>query len=68
MTQVSDISYSLPEAIILTIGIELALLPIIIYSKLHCTILLGKKNKVKFGDFKKKMYFCKKLSCTTNNK
>ena len=68
MTQVSDISYSLPEAIILTIGIELALLPIIIYSKLHCTILLGKNNKVKFGDFKKKMYFCKKLSCTTNNK
>ena len=41
---ISDISYSIPEAIILTIAIELALLPIIIYAKRHCPILLGKNS------------------------
>ena len=41
---VSDISYSIPEAIILTIAIELALLPIIIYAKRHYPILLGKRK------------------------
>lgn len=43
MFQISDISYSISEAIILAIAIELALLPIIIYCKRHCPILLGKK-------------------------
>jgi len=42
--QISDISYYIPEAIILTIGIELALLPIIIYAKRHYPILLGKRK------------------------
>ena len=42
--QISDISYSIPAAIILTIAIELALLPIIIYAKRHCPILLGKNS------------------------
>ena len=41
---ISDISYSISEAIILTIAIELALLPIIIYGKRHYPILLGKKQ------------------------
>lgn len=42
-----DICYSIPQAVVLTIGIELALLPIIIYAKRHCPILLGHKfNKI----------------------
>lgn len=41
---ISDICYSIPEAIILTIAIELALLPTIIYAKHHSPILLGKKQ------------------------
>lgn len=41
---ISDISYSILEAIILVLVIELALLAIIIYGKRHCPILLGKKQ------------------------
>ena len=41
---ISDICYSLPETVILTIGIELALLPITLYSNRHCPILLGKRK------------------------
>ena len=41
---ISDICYSIPEAIILTLVIELALLPIIIYSNQHCPYLLGKRK------------------------
>lgn len=41
---ISDISYSVPEAILLTIGIELALLPVIILAARHCPILLGKRK------------------------
>ena len=44
MFQISDISYSTLYAIILTFGIELALLPIIIYCKQYHPILLGKRN------------------------
>ena len=44
MFQITDISYSLPKSIILTIGIELVLLPFIIYSQKHCPILLGKRK------------------------
>lgn len=42
--QISDISYSLANAIILTVGIELVLLPLILYSQKHWLIMLGKKN------------------------
>ena len=42
--RISDVSYSTPEAIILTIAIELALLPPIIYAKQHYPILLGKRK------------------------
>lgn len=41
---ISDICYSISEAIIVTIVIELTLLPIIIYGKRHYPILLGKKQ------------------------
>ncbi len=44
MVHVSNIIYSIPEAVLLTISIELALLPIIIYGKHYCPILLGKRN------------------------
>lgn len=42
--QITDISYSIPEAISLTISIELALLPFIIYNMRHCPISLGKRK------------------------
>jgi fucose 4-O-acetylase-like acetyltransferase len=38
-----DISYSIPKAVYLTIGIELFLCPIIIFSKQHCPLILGKR-------------------------
>ena len=44
MVHVSDITYSIPEAVLLTICIELALLPIIIYGKQYYPILLGKRS------------------------
>ena len=44
--QISDISYSLSNAIILTFGIELAVLPLILYSKKHWLILLGKRKTI----------------------
>ena len=44
MVHISDIIYSIPEAVFLTICIELALLPIIIYGKHYCPILLSKRN------------------------
>lgn len=43
---ISNISYSMPETIILTVTIELALLPIILYGKYHCPIILGKKKQI----------------------
>lgn len=42
--QVSDISYSLPLAAIIAIGIELVLLPFILYSQNHWPVLLGKRK------------------------
>jgi peptidoglycan/LPS O-acetylase OafA/YrhL len=39
-----DIEYSLPEAICITICVEIILLPIIFYAYRHCQILLGKKK------------------------
>ena len=44
MFQITDIYYSWHEAIVITIGIEMALLPIILYSQKHCPILLGKRK------------------------
>ena len=49
---ISDISYSIPETIILTIAIELALFPIIIYGNRHCPILLGKRLSAFYNHFK----------------
>ena len=43
--QIPDICYSFQEAAIIAIGIELSLLPFILYCKKHGTILLGKRNK-----------------------
>lgn len=43
MLNISDIIYSAPEAITVTIAIELALLPIIIFGSRHSPILLGKR-------------------------
>ena len=42
--QVSDISYSLPLAVIIAIGIESVLFPLILYSKNHWPIILGKRK------------------------
>ena len=42
--QITDISYSLPKAIILAIGIEVVLLPLILYSQRRHPILLGKRK------------------------
>ena len=44
IVHISDIIYSIPETVLLTIGIELTLLPIIIYGKKYCPILLGKRD------------------------
>jgi hypothetical protein len=41
---ISDITYNWYECIILAIAIETILLPIIIYSQRHYSILLGKKH------------------------
>ena len=47
----SDICYSLQEAVIIAIGLELILLPFIFYCKKHWPILLGKKKAVKIRSF-----------------
>ena len=44
---ISDICYSIPEAVLMAIGIELLLLPIIFYAQKHSPILLGKKSNRK---------------------
>lgn len=48
MLHLTDICYSIPQAVVLTMCIELALLPIIIYAKRHCPILLGHKFNKKY--------------------
>ena len=39
-----DISYQIPEALCITICIELIILPIIIYAYKNCQLLLGKRK------------------------
>ena len=45
MFRISDVYYSLPKAIILTIGIELMLVPAILFCKKQWPIMLGRKRK-----------------------
>lgn len=46
MFQITDISYSLPQTIILTVSIEIVLLPLILYSKKNWPILFGKRKTI----------------------
>ena len=56
MLQISDISYSTPYAIIMAIGIELVLIPIILYSKRQYPIMLGKRKNMQNKNNLKNLY------------